>query len=377
VSKTPILDCEEPAPHVRAKSTFRYGLIGGLIGGGAIGLYLGLVGKPLPKLGVSPLRLLLGCLVAFYISILVHELGHLVVGTLLGFEFHGIGVGVFFLDKAARGFRFRVVPRRLVGGGYTSMSSRSTDNLVRRSIWLTVGGPVASMLLLVVTILLPWHFLVGWLFIVNLLLVISDWIPYVVRGQPNDAKRLLILARKGPASDRLAAIIYLVALNSRGIEPRDCPREILDKITTAADDTTFRAVALELRYLLALDSGDAETVATTLEHELAWSHEGSPEARRGEFVGAAWFQGVFRNNASLARTWLRRAYNVKGAISRKGWDNKPLAAVAFAEGKQAQARQHLQRYIDDLDRHATSGFIVSERARMMMLMNQLSAVSDR
>jgi Peptidase family M50 len=318
VSKTPILDCEEPVPDVRAKSSFRYLLIGGGIGVAIVGLYRPIAGKPLPKLAESPLRLWLGCLLAFYIAVLVHELGHLIAGIVLDFEFRGIGVGVFFLDKAARGFKFRFVPRRIVAGGYTLMFARSTDDLVRRSIWLTAGGPLASVLLLIVTMFLPWSHLVAYILAVNVLLMISGWIPYAVRGQPNDAKSIQILARKGPDSDRLAAILYLLALNARGIEPRDWPRELSEKVTMATTDTTFRGAVHAVRCIFAYDGGDPETIAAALELALAWSHEGSLEARRGWFADASYFQGVFRNNSSFAKTWLRRAHKVKGAVSSLG-----------------------------------------------------------
>src|ERR1039457_2597807 len=139
MSKTLILDCEEPVPDVRVKRGYRYCRMG-VLAGGAVGLYLAFAGRPLPNPAESPLFLMLGCLLAFYIAVLVHELGHLVAGIASAFEFHGIGVGVFLLNKSARGFKVRIVPRRIVAGGYTLMSARSSGDLVKRSMWVTVGG---------------------------------------------------------------------------------------------------------------------------------------------------------------------------------------------------------------------------------------------
>jgi Peptidase family M50 len=376
VSKTPILDCEEPVPAVRVKRRYRY-CRRGVLAGGAVGLYLAFAGRPLPNPAESPLYLMLGCLLAFYIAVLVHELGHLIAGIASDFEFHGIGVGLFSLNKVARGFRLRIVPRRIVTGGYTDMAPRQAEALVGRLIRLTAGGPIATVLLLIVTLLLPWSFLIGCLLVVDLLLTFSALVPYAVQGHTSDAKKVLILARRGPDSDRLAAIVYLLALDARGIELRDWPCELLEKATATTADTTFRGVELGLRYLVALDSGDAEAIAGALEQALAWSHEVSSEARRAWFANASYFQGIFRNNASLASAWLRRAYNVRGAVSRKAWDSRPLAAIAFAEGKYAEAREYLKRYIADLDLQALSGMTAAERARMVSLMNQASALSDR
>jgi hypothetical protein len=375
VSKTPILDCEEPVPEVRTRKYRFRGLTIGVIGGLALGFCLSLNHKRLQSL---PARSWLLFVLAFYVVVLVHELGHVVVGLAVNFELRGVGVGAFELIKERRGFRFRFVPRRAFGGGFTMMVPRSTEGReARRLLWMILGGPVASLLLLLLTLLMPWNILTVILLGVNLLVSLTSWIPYSIRGQPSDAKSILILVRKGPLAEQFAAIRFLIALNARGVKPRDWPPELLAKINVPAKENAVLPGVLLFRFSSALNGSDRALIAETLENALAWSHEISPEQRKAFFVDAAYFQGIFRNNAGLARTWVRRAHTVKRAVSRKNWDSKALAGVAYAEGKQDQVREHLERYIADLDQCASSGMIAAERVHMVKLMNQVSAVSDR
>jgi hypothetical protein len=49
-------------------------------------------------------------------------------------------------------------------------------------------------------------------------------------NQPNsytDAKVIQVLSRQGPAAERLAAILYLMALDGCGIEPSQWPSQVV------------------------------------------------------------------------------------------------------------------------------------------------------
>jgi hypothetical protein len=375
VSKTPILDCEEPVPQIQSRRWWLYGLLGAIVAAVLLGLVLGLYHKPWPTIHASLLKQLLIYELVFFISVLVHELGHLVAGLAVGLEFSSLNVGIFLLDKQAHGYRLRLIPWRINSSGFCSMSPRSTNNLAGCYLRFSLGGPVASLLLLLVTLALPWGLLVGFMFFVNLFTSLLSFIPIDTGGRHSDAKRVLVLARGGVAAEQVVAMLYFVALDSRGVEPRDWPRELLDKICVPIQDQSMRTAGLAFRYCSAVDSGDPELMAEILEEALARSDRMRPSGLRAFFVGASFFQEVYRGNAPLARKWLRRAGNVKGVEAGKNWDSQALAAVPVAEGKYVLAREHLARCIAELDRSAASGTNAAERKRMVALMNQV-AVSD-
>jgi hypothetical protein len=370
-SKTPILDREQPPPMATSKKWFRWlpVLVGAVIGG-----LLGFLEFDLHKLWafVPGKALLVGFIPAFYLGVLLHELGHLVAGLSAGFELRALMVGGVLLTREAQGWKVRFSPRSIVVGGLTSMVPESADRLVDRYIRLVLGGPAASVVLLAITVILalifPGSAGVRVLLLVNLLLVISACLPYTWRSQPSDGKGLLLLIGKGPAAERLTALLYLLALDTQQVEPRDWPRALVEKVSIPTKDKSFLMNAISVSYADALDSGDAERIAEAIEHALSVNAETRPDVRRAFYVAASCFQGIFRKNVALAEAWLESARKVKGAISQQDWDSKASASIALAKGERAQAREWLTRYLALLDGRPASGLLAAERARTVDLL---------
>lgn len=307
MSNTPILDCEQPVPAVkvhRLLSVFLGLVLGivliesersGLLGQGAFLNFLS-----------SPARLI-GCLVAFYIAVLLHELGHVGAAMATGFELRGLAVGLFLLSRKASGWRFQIVPRRIFYGGLTSVVPRYAENLRGRYIRLVLGGPATTVILFLIALLSPGGLWVSVFLFANLLLTLSCCIPYTARGLPSDAKAALVLARKGAEADRLVAILYLLSLDGQGVQPRDWPPEFVERMNISSTETSYLTLSLALQYANALEGEDHDTAAKVLESALKWSTKMLPDAQRGFFVAASCFQGIFRNNASPAEAWLESA----------------------------------------------------------------------
>jgi hypothetical protein len=370
MSKTPILDREQPLPKVKSKKW-----LGLLLGGAAGGLiiFLGLDSNKIEAF--LPFRsLLIGFLPALYLGVLVHELGHVLAGLSAGFELRMLSVGALFLTRETAGWKIRFFPRRIVAGGQTLMLPKSTDRLVDRYIRLVLGGPAATFALLVITVILALMFPqsagIRVVLIVNLLLAAQSCLPYNVRGVSTDAKVLLLLIRKGPAAERLAALLYIIAMDSQQIEPCDWPRDLVEKMSIPTEDKAFLTSAVSVRYAVALDRGDPECIAEAIERALLVSQEAGADAQRAFYVAASCFQGISRDNAPLAEAWLESARQVKNATSLEDWDSKALAAIALARGEQARAQELLTRFLAVLDRYPASGMITAERARTASLLER-------
>jgi hypothetical protein len=185
-----------------------------------------------------------------------------------------------------------------------------------------------------------------------------------------DAKIILLLIGKGAAAERLAAVLYIVALDKQQIEPRDWPPALVEKMSIRVKDNTFLTSVLSVRYAVALDNGDPECLAEAIERALLVSNEIGPDAQRAFYVAASCFQGVCRNNVPLAEAWLESARKVKNTTSRKDWDSKALAAIALARGEHTQARELLIRFLTVLDRYPASGALAAERARTADLLHR-------
>jgi hypothetical protein len=367
MSQTPILDREQPLPAVKKK--FKVWL--GLLLGAAIGGLLAFRDDPAGAPAADPVWLII-LLPAFYFGVLVHELGHLVAGLGVGFELRTLAVGPILVAREARGWKLRFTPRRFLVGGFTGMVPKSADRLVDRFLRLVLGGPAASLLLLIVTLVLipvfPSNSVVRVLLYVSLFLTVMCCLPFTVRSQPTDAKSILLLIRRGPGAERLAAVLYILALDSQQVEPRDWLPELVDRLNIPTKDKSYLASAIFFRYAFALDSGDVERIAEAIERGLSINHQASPDIQRAFQVAASCFQGIFRHDAELAQAWLQSARAVKHTASRKDWDAKALASIALARGEHAKANELLTRHLAALDRLPPSGSGAAERARTLDLL---------
>jgi hypothetical protein len=236
-----------------------------------------------------------------------------------------------------------------------------------------LGGPAASIALLVATLILTWIFPdstgVRILLVIGLIIVISSSLPYTLRGHSTDAEVILLLIRKGPAAERLVAALYILTLDTQQIQPRDWPRELVEKLSIPTPEKAGLISAVFIRYASAMDSGNAGHIAEAIESALSVAND-RPDIQRASFVAASCFHSIFRNNVPLAEAWLESARNVRNTLPQPDWDAKALAAIALANGEHDRARDLLTRYLAVLDRKPASGMIAAERARTVELLGR-------
>ena len=130
MSPTPILDRQQSAPAANQRKIHR----GRWIAVGAtVGLLLSFMPGNLQQARgyLTPFVFAAFC-VALFCGILLHELGHLVAGLAVGFEFRRILVGPVMFTRESRGYRLRFVTNRLFAGGYVFMVPRQPVDLPRR-----------------------------------------------------------------------------------------------------------------------------------------------------------------------------------------------------------------------------------------------------
>ena len=367
LSATPFLDRESLLPKPRRRTRLLPVLVGTVIG--LAGDYLAL---RTDSIGVWAVWLV-GFLPALFLGILLHELGHLVAGRLAGFEFYRILAGPLMLARESSGYKLRFLPKRILAlSGQTAMIPRTAENLRRGFALFAAGGPVMTALLFVPLLLIPWGPVASCLLVANLVMAFFSWVPMTISGSHTDGKILRTLAREGPLADRFAAILYVMAIDSRGVGTAPpWPREIVDRLSAEVPgpaDREFLAEAAVLLHLHVFDGGEPTVVAAALERVLADAGRLRVDLRRAYFAEAAFFQGVYRGNADLARAWLEDARKIKGGVALKDWNAGALAAIALAEGKPAEARPCIDRAIALLDRQpGMRGGVIADRRRLMAL----------
>jgi hypothetical protein len=295
---------------------------------------------------------------AFFFAVLLHELGHVAAGLVAGLEFRRVLVGPLAFTREARGCRLRFLGKRFLAGGYTQMIPRGPADIRRKFLLFLAGGPVATLLLFLPVAVLPWGTITAALLFANLVLAPFSLIPMEMQGFYTDARGIQILRERGPAANRLAAVLYLLALDGQGVAPREWPGDVVAKALEEGGGTAFRTSGRIVAHMYAQD-------AVALENALAVSQEMTAGQRLTYFAEAAFFQGATNRNGARARAWLNDARAVKGAIAQKGWDERALSAIAVAEGDEAGLREHVARALEYLDRQpGPSGSVNSLRARL-------------
>lgn len=365
---TPLLNRERPLALPRKRN-----IVIQLLAGAAFGVALNTFGRRI-SIGLFDFpAATMAFLAAMFLGVLIHELGHVAAGILAGFEFSQLLVGPCLLCRESGGHKLRFVPKRiLVLGGHTVMFPRSTANLRRDFAVFVAGGPIATTLSFLVLAVIPVGSIWWGVLLANLLLAVFCWTPMAIAGQMTDGRHLLTLARGGPSGELFAAILYLLAIDSRGAAPRDWPPEIVERLAAEAPGRGYNEHAATMLYIHRADVGDSVAMADALEKVLANSSRMAAAARRMYLAEAAYFMAIHRHEAAVAEAWLADARKVKGGVALKDWDASASSAVSFARGDYQEARRLANLSIARLDRMSrVRGSVVAARRRLTALLESL------
>jgi hypothetical protein len=203
--------------------------------------------------------------------------------------------------------------------------------------------------------------------IANLLCALTSWLPYYTGGYVTDAKAILLLRGSGSEGDALAAMLYIVALDSEGVPPRVWDAATLPRLE-AAGDAPLAASASVLMLAHVIDRRDPDAIVAATERALARVSAAIPLHRRMILESAAYVQGFYRRDAELASAWLADARAISGVASEKDWDADSMGAIALASGAIEEAREHFRRALGRLDRCPPgSGSVAASRERLQGL----------
>jgi hypothetical protein len=355
--ETPLLDRREAVPAMTRRKKALLVLLGGAIGAAFdfVAIHYGWfdhVGS-----------FLLAAIPAFFLVVLIHELGHLAATRVVGFEWRHFYAGPLIVDREANGVRVRFLWKRLLFGGMVQAAPDSARDLRRRYLIMLAGGPIATALVFAVVPLLPHGIFRSCLAAANVLAVATSWIPCYTGGYATDAKAILLLRRPGHESNLLAAILYIAALDAQGVVPRDWDAASVEALRTPVG-SPLDGTAAVFMLAHAFDASDDDGIAAATERALGLVAQATAAHRRAIFDTAAYVQAIYRYRADLAGD----ARKVKGAVVQPDWDAATMGAIARVSGNAAEAEAHFRRAIARLDRHpGVSGSIQAARVRLATL----------
>ena len=250
----------------KEKNTFQK-LIPMLVGGG-VGLVIGYFGAEYfltdlqnfmdsaPNLLVA---ILLGIL-AFFLVILIHELGHLAGGLLMGDEFSFLSVGPFKVQKEDGQFHFQLLKSTSALGLALTLPTK-VEGYKKRRLVTIAGGPFASLVLALgsfslAPILAP--------FFLNLLGGFSSFIflmtaiPAKAGGMLTDGMQILMTLRNDAKGKQYGDFMHLFALDQKGMLPKDYPLSFMNPYEKEELEDIYDIGFAQKFYHKALDAGDLE-----------------------------------------------------------------------------------------------------------------------
>ena len=323
-SGTPILDRAAPLPEPVAPSSGTCVLFGtGIALCAAIVALLVLRHPPfvesLQKWGLSqferlfpdpltPARIVFIGVIGILIGLsgtAIHELGHLIVGVLVGFRCDSLFLGPLQFSAPFR-LSLNPDPRSWWHGGVTLVPDKP-EKIRAGAIAMVFAGPAANLLTGCAILLLPYtKGFFSWLFVVASLLAGVIELVLPIRGPTFvfDGRRIWMLLWDRGRGERWLALMKLIADTRDGVSPELLSPALLAKATAVRDDSADSMTAHLLAFSAAFHQHRDGEAAERLETCLAHSVHVPAVVREALMSECAVFQARRRKRPDLAEQWL-------------------------------------------------------------------------
>ncbi len=329
-------------------------LIVNLILGGVLG-YLGMAFSehylrrwfgPSSFGSVEVMLLLLSAPAAFFLAIVVHELGHLAGALAGGFRFRVLTLGPWSIIAAEGGWqhRFSLSALSILSGQQIS-SPPVTGATDRQYVVYLLGGGVANILFAGIALLIGTTpgvppLLAGMLLVfavINIFLGVLNFLPISTQaGVRTDGYQIRTLLRGGDNAIRFRALFGVVADMYAGVRPRLWSRKMIEEMQLGDLNYLEQLVAQLVCFQASLDREDIDD-ATAAAAIIEGLYSNVPAALRGQFAAElAYFFGVYKDDPVKSRRYAdditAGSYLISPATVHRG-----RAAALYAEARYAEA----------------------------------------
>jgi tetratricopeptide (TPR) repeat protein len=330
--------------------------------------------------------------VALNLSIIIHELGHVIASILVGFRLVLVVAGPFRLMQQGSNLRFHFDRRRFFSfSGYTVTVPQQGTASRKQRITTIAGGPIVTglqlMLVLAIRIALRDQLLHFWLekaifasFLASLSLFISSAIPFLTLTITNDDSQIIANLKGGRTAERRLLNHQLVTAWVSGTRPRNLDQNQLADALQQIDGSDEEIGANWIAYFHALDSHHIENAATYLDRLLAILQTRLPLRWTPQyFLEAAWFEARYGSNPEAARGWLALAHARRSSlfttIEMEQVRFRAEAAVYLSEGKFSEALTLARRSLTLLSQTFNLGSMVSEKDWLEEIINETASAN--
>lgn len=311
-----------------------------------------------------------GLYVTVFIYFSIHEMGHILFGTLAGLRPRLIMIRRLMLVYHQKKWRLRLISFKEVPllpgillGSSSLYTASSPENLLRQMVIMLTGGPIASAVVMLAGIgmlliyqrlsiteilMIPVAIAFVFLPIVVLLIGIS---PRLIHAPMSDG----YLIRKYAAGDKEAiqtAVAHIANTdNMFGVHPGDWHYDLLKEAARIPCLTHEHFEFLVLIYPAALSHKDVELAGEyvdAIQNYLEPANQSLTPTGKVHpvvYLDMAFFEALYRNNPEKARHWFERAPSQEEIMLDR---RRAEAAILFAEGQVDQAIRLAKEFKSEL-----------------------------
>jgi len=287
---------------------------------------------------------LLALPVLILIVLCTHEIGHLLGGKSQGMRFLLLIVGPFGWHASVSGIKFEWNTNiALMGGLAASVPTKFGASLRRQLLANIIGGPLASLLLMLLAISLTSfsdpRFTVYCIFVAatSFGIFLVTLIPIYSGGFMSDGLQIIDVYRGGSAVLERGALLQILAQSLQGVRPREWDQTTVKMLSQMDTEDQLRKTACML-YLLAhaMDSRcdfDISRYRKLLEYSVNGYPSGFTQMVHVELAICSWLDG----DTDALRKHIKAS---QGGVVEKSRRLLAHAALAKLEG----AKDEYERY---------------------------------
>ena len=322
--------------------------------GGVIGYFVAKSGVDfLPSasdMGVSKpaavVILLASFVLGLLLTVLIHELGHLLLGIFAGLTPVIMTAGPLHWEFSAGKAWPKFSVQRGISGGYTLCIPTQNVGLKKALSLFIAGGPLASFLLLAFCILLfspapGWaKFLLGFTGFSTLFLGVINLYPQRLLGMYTDGARMLTIFRGGRKFEEMYAQFVLTGYLYADTKPTDWPQALIETLRGSAQFSPEWRAGQYYDYMKAKYRQDW-TLAECHLNAASQDIDDLPQIMKNSYISErACFRAVTNHEFAAAAETLKRTG--KGMMTQPYTAAIYKAIIKIANGELPAAEAHLQ-----------------------------------
>ncbi len=231
-------------------------------------------------------------------SVLLHELGHVIAGSVCGMKFVSFKTSYLLFDKSTGKLKVRFLKDSAAGS--SAFYPKNAENLRGRVIATTLGGAICNLIvgavLLALFLALPYHpvlFVFAFFGPLNLAEGLSALIPASLPSGKTDGAVLFGLIKKSPEEEIMLSVLEAQAVLSQEGFTKIKRTVLFDTPVVQEDLPAFRAVLLlRVQYLLAVS--DDEGAKKAYDRLAALGEDTDEEEWKEIERYGAYFEGNFK-----------------------------------------------------------------------------------